>query len=312
MISVQDLAYVRYQVPDLDRLETFLTDFGMQRAARVADTLYMRGFGAHPAIYIAELGPLSRPLGLGLQAQSRDDLERLAQSQGVSVVDNPAPGGGHMVTLTDPDGWRLDVLAGGTAAAIPTRAITPFNGASVRARLNEKIRQPVAPSHVMRCGHVSITVTDLRASLLFYTNVLGMKVTDTYYAGTPENVIVNFLRFGLGAQFTDHHSIALIQADAASFEHTAFEVLDLDDLWQGNRHLQQIGAYRHAWGIGRHNDGSQIFDYWRDPFGNKIEHWTDGDLVNESYVPTNSPFNPDSIAKTLAQWGPAMPADFLA
>jgi hypothetical protein len=24
--------------------------------------------------------------------------------------------------------------------------------------------------------------------------------------------------------------------------------------------------------------GSQIFDYWLDPFGNRMEHWTDGDL----------------------------------
>ena len=28
-------------------------------------------------------------------------------------------------------------------------------------------------------------------------------------------------------------------------------------------------GYPHAWGVGRHILGSQIFDYWRDPFGHK-------------------------------------------
>ena len=42
------------------------------------------------------------------------------------------------------------------------------------------------------------------------------------------------------------------------------------------------------------------------PFGNKIEHWTDGDLVNEDYVGKVSKLSPEG----LAQWGPPLPADF--
>jgi hypothetical protein len=83
-------------------------------------------------------------------------------------------------------------------------------------------------------------------------------------------------------------------------------VLDWDDLANGNRHLVQRG-HRHAWGIGRHVQGSQIFDYWRDPFGNKIEHWTDGDVVNESTPTGHAPLTPDAFA----QWAPPLPPDFL-
>ena len=43
-----------------------------------------------------------------------------------------------------------------------------------------------------------------------------------------------------------------------------------------------------------------------DPFGNKIEHWTDGDLVNDDYVGKASRMSPEG----LSQWGPPLPADF--
>ena len=29
--------------------------------------------------------------------------------------------------------------------------------------------------------------------------------------------------------------------------------------------------------------GSQIFDYWRDPWGHTVEHWTDGDLLDAGW-----------------------------
>ena len=45
-VSLVDVAYTTYQVPDLELMERFLTDFGMMRSARTDDTLYMRGTGA--------------------------------------------------------------------------------------------------------------------------------------------------------------------------------------------------------------------------------------------------------------------------
>ena len=59
--------------------------------------------------------------------------------------------------------------------------------------------------------------------------------------------------------------------------HAAFEVVDYDDLMCGHNHLKAANRTP-AWGVGRHILGSQIFDYWRDPWGNELEHWTDGDL----------------------------------
>ena len=41
--NILDIEYVRLRAPDLDVMQTFLIDFGMQVAARTPQRLYMRG-----------------------------------------------------------------------------------------------------------------------------------------------------------------------------------------------------------------------------------------------------------------------------
>jgi len=53
-------------------------------------------------------------------------------------------------------------------------------------------------------------------------------------------------------------------------------VAALDSVAAGGEFLKDRG-YKHAWGIGRHIQGSQIFDYWRDPDGFLVEHYADGE-----------------------------------
>ena len=114
---------------------------------------------------------------------------------------------------------------------------------------------------------------------------------------------------GLGDQWTDHHTLALVAAQdgRARFDHSSFEVIDLDDVVQGGEFLKARG-WTHSWGVGRHIQGSQIFDYWRDPFGHKIEHWTDGDLVNDSTPVGNAAFSLDE----LSQWAPPLTPEFMS
>jgi hypothetical protein len=45
-IKIQDVAHVRFSAPDLDTMESFLSEFGMIRAERTGDALYMRGTDA--------------------------------------------------------------------------------------------------------------------------------------------------------------------------------------------------------------------------------------------------------------------------
>jgi catechol 2,3-dioxygenase-like lactoylglutathione lyase family enzyme len=308
-MPIQDIAFVRYQATDLDAMESFLVDFGLHRSARTPSTLYMRAGGSSPFVHVTHRGDTNTCLGLGLLAGSEADLQLVASRVGQSVQASDEPGGGQRVRFSDPDGFMIDVVWGRTPLpARATREPIAFNSATSRQRHGRPVRLKAKPCDVVRLGHAALFVGDFRRSYDFYRQVLGFRPSDTYWAGDESNTVAAFMHCGLGQAWTDHHTVALITArdGVARFAHTAFEVLDLDDLAQGNRHLRDQG-HRHAWGIGRHVQGSQIFDYWLDPFGNKIEHWTDGDLVNDDTPVGHAQVRADE----LSQWAPPMPPEFL-
>ncbi|MGF6637926.1 catechol 2,3-dioxygenase-like lactoylglutathione lyase family enzyme [Paraburkholderia sp. MM5496-R1] len=309
MINVRDIAYVRYQVPDIEQQSVFLRDFGLNVLKQTDNTLQMAAWsGGYPA-YIAQKGE-QRPLGVGFVAGSKADLEKVAAAFGVDVRSNDELDAGWVVTIADPDGFVIDLLFGGdTIPGQSFREPLRINSAGERVRRGHVNRVPAGPSHVVRLGHVVLKTVDFPAMLRFYEGILGFQVSDSYYAQKPNQTVAAFLHCGLGSTFTDHHTIALLGLGAKErdFDHSAFEVIDWDDLSTGNGFLAAKG-YRHSWGIGRHVQGSQIFDYWRDPFGNKVEHWTDGDIVNESTPVGHEALSPDA----LAQWAPPLPPDFLS
>ena len=310
MSPIQDIAFVRYQVTDLDRMQSFLDDFGLHTVVRSAHALYARAAGPTHHVHVAELGPDNATVGFGLRARDANALATIAERVGQPVLANPEPGGGQRVRFTDPSGFVVDVLHGqATHTPLPVREPLPFNAAAGRRRLGQPIRLKPAPSSVMRLGHVALLVADFPKAQAFYREVLGFVPSDTYWAGVEANTIAAFMHCGLGEQWTDHHTIALIAAQdgRSRFDHTAFEVLDLDDVVQGGEWLKSRG-HQHSWGVGRHIQGSQIFDYWRDPFGHKIEHWTDGDLVNDSTPVQHAPISNDE----LRQWAPPMSPEFFA
>ena len=113
----------------------------------------------------------------------------------------------------------------------------------------------------------------------------------------------------LGDEPADHHSM-LFGSDMASsgvpgLNHLSWEVCDVDDIHAGADHLA-ARKRAHEWGIGRHLLGSQIFDYWRDPWGHIHEHWTDGDQFDSSVPVGDYPFDQGAAS----QWGPNPPSTF--
>ena len=310
MSPIRDIAFVRYQVTDLSKLTPFLQDFGLHVVERTASAVYSRTAGPAHHAHIAEAGPENATIGFGLYARSAADLALVAERVGRPVENNPEPGGGQRVRFTDPAGFVVDVIHGQAQhAALPVRDPIPANPATGRRRLGQSIRLSPAVSSLTRLGHLALLVADFPATYKFYQEVLGFKPSDTYWAGVEGNTIAAFMHCGLGEQWTDHHTLALIASpDGKSrFDHCAFEVVDLDDLMQGNEFLKSRG-HQHSWGVGRHIQGSQLFDYWRDPFGNKVEHWTDGDLVNDT-----TPVGHAQVSNNeLSQWAPELKPEFFA
>lgn len=281
MVKVTDIAHVKFRAPDLDKMEQFLVDFGLLRAHRDANTLYMHGTGADNYIHVTELGP-PEFVGMAFNAASREDLELLAVLDGVSAIATiDGPGGGEYVRMSDPDGFEVEVVHGiAQRQPTPVKQRFPLNMRSDYRRRGALVRYDKLPSHVKRLGHAVIFVTDFKRSYQWYQSRLNFLISDEIVADNDHDRHVSaFLRCDRGDAFVDHHTLLTVERPEAGLNHCAFEVEDYDDLQMGNEYLAQRG-YEHYWGVGRHFQGSQIFDYWRDPWGRTHEHWTDGDLLN--------------------------------
>ncbi len=302
LIRIEDIAHVRFAAPDLEEMARFAVSFGLVPVLQTEDRLVCRGAGPAPAIHLTERGP-ARFLAVGFRAESLADLDRLAAAEGVAVEDLDGPGGGRVVRLTDPDGHGVEVVAGqASAALLPVPEPPPRNTGGSRPRTRVPVRIPPGPSTVLRLGHAVLEVTDFRRSEAWYKARFGFLTSDEIQLA-PEMAIGAFLRCDRGDQPTDHHTLFLLQSPRApAFNHAAFEVAHLDDLMAGHVRLRAEGRTP-AWGVGRHILGSQIFDYWKDPFGHELEHWTDGDLFTAADGSNIATF--DELMGT--QWGPRHP-----
>lgn len=301
IIRVEDIAHVRFSAPDLPVMRDFLEDFGMT-CFEQDGRLYARGTDGRAFIHVTEPGE-ARFLAVGLRAGSVTDLARLAAHEGRIVEDATEPGGGKVLRLTDPDGYAVEVVAG-QARDAPSQPVPdqPFNSASNKPRRRTPIRLEPAPAHVRRIGHAVLKVRDFRRSEKWYKDRFGFLTSDEVEAA-KDIPLGAFMRCDRGEKPADHHTLFLAQLPGElGLLHAAFEVANLDDLMLGHQHLASRGRQA-AWGVGRHIMGSQVFDYWKDPFGNELEHWTDGDLFTAADPPQKMPMS----ALLAVQWGSPHP-----
>lgn len=306
MSDINDILYVRFALPDLEKQQQFLEDFGL--ATYVSNgALYGRGTDPSPFVYAAE--PLAdgrvEPewLGVGFEASSAEGLERIAAIDGVPVEKNDRPGGGRIARLTDPNGRAVEVVHGFERPAPlepPTRQ--PLNLGDARPRVNERVSIETDKPIVRRLGHCVFEVNDFRETEAWYKERLGLLTSDEVYfddSFDPSKVLGAFMRVDRGADPADHHTIFPIGAGRSGFQHAAFEVADWDALMASHFDLERAG-YTHSWGVGKHILGSQVFDYWKDPHGIVVEHFTDGDLFDADQPPEKK-----TIRELMgALWGP--------
>lgn len=127
---------------------------------------------------------------------------------------------------------------------------------------------PEVPFDLGKISHVVLRVSDLERSVAFYTQVLGLRVSDAY----PETMMPGrmvFLRCN-----RDHHGIALVggadgPAGSKELHHFAWEVETLDEVFRARDHLE-----RHGVPItfhGRRRAGQQIAVEFADPDGHNLE-----------------------------------------
>ncbi len=300
------LAYLHMGRTDLARASEFLSDFGLVEAGNGANCVYFRGAGTHPFIYKITRTKKPRFIGFGLTVGDEASLASLAEHFGAEIVPNSDPCGGQVARITDPDGHRIDILQGqAPVAPLPMRRPIKHNAPGETPRVNTAQRPPLGAPDVSKLGHIVLSAPNFARNVRWYMESFGFIPSDVLCLpdGTPAGA---FLRLDQGAVPSDHHTLFVALGAAAGIDHAAFEVADLDAVEMGQQLLRARG-YRHSWGVGRHLLGSQIFDYWRDPWSLKHEHYADGDLFD-----ADQPTGYHVLNKAgLYQWGPDLPADFV-
>ncbi|MFJ9559347.1 VOC family protein [Streptomyces fuscichromogenes] len=312
VIKVADLAWLEFEKPDLHRAEVFARDFGFQIAARTERELWLRGtFAGSPCVVIRR-GRTSRFIGPAFRAAERADLDRLGRATGSDVreADGAAvPGGGKVVDLLDPSGFPVRVVhCGEPLSALPEQRPLPLNFGTGHRRTNAAQRPPREPSRIQRLGHVVLETRVFGRALDWYLDTLGMIVSDFLFLDGQRDrgPTMAFVRCDLGSVPADHHTLAMHLGPSTGYVHSAYQVTDLDSIAAGGEYLKERG-YKRSWGIGRHIQGSQLFDYWRDPDHFMLEHFADGDLFSRDLEPGWAPMSTSG----LAQWGPPATRDFL-
>jgi catechol 2,3-dioxygenase-like lactoylglutathione lyase family enzyme len=140
------------------------------------------------------------------------------------------------------------------------------------------------PFELRKLGHVVLNVTDLEASVRFYTEVLGLQVSDRYPTTMVPGGMV-FMRVN-----PDHHGVALVggasKLDKTAVEgggpatggppsplnHFAFEVGSPDEVFRARAWLRKNGVPIVF--EGRRRAGCQLAVEFRDPDGNNLEiYW---------------------------------------
>src|SRR5580658_1493102 len=157
IIKIEDVAHVRFRAPDLGEMRAFLDDFGLAVAESTDKRVVARGSGASPVLHVTELGEPGFA-GVAFRAESVADLERLAAAEGVPIAASDLPGGGQVVTLADPDGHRIGVVAGQAATEPALPQAHTWNRIGEHQRLRATKRIATGAAHVVRLGHVVLNV----------------------------------------------------------------------------------------------------------------------------------------------------------
>jgi len=277
---------VAFTVPDLDAARTFYTQtWNLDVAAEEGRDLYLRGSGSdHHLLALRQAPGTPQLLKITLRARAEDALQAIAAAtvQACGTVEQAPeaasdPAGGLALVIRDGNGRRFEVVHGDRRRAAD---------------------QPVPAECPVRLAHVVLNTQDVPASQAFLERALGFALAD-------RTRIMAFMNCD-----SDHHTIAMADADNAALNHIAFVVPSLDAVMRGGGRMKDAG-HAIAWGPGRHGPGNNAFNYFIDPFGVVIEYTAEVEQIDDSYRP-GGPGDWSWPPGRVDQWGiSAMPNERL-
>ena len=278
-------------VPDVAAAVPFYEDFGLEH---LGEGRFATCDGGEQLALVA--GQRRSLVEIGIGCDNPDDLERVAHELGRSGFAFEREGD-DVVVLDEPSGVRARVQVA-TRYDQPPAAQVPANGPGVVGRPHVPHDGGRRSGRVRprKLGHVVIGSLDVSSSEHLFVDVLGFQVSDAVRG------VGKFVRCS-----DDHHNLMVSAAPARFLHHTSWQVDDLDEVGRGASHMVGIDAERHAWGLGRHNVGSNFFYYLRDPAGNLAEYYSDLDVITDPLQWEIGEHDPRAGSHA---WGPRPPRGF--
>ncbi|WP_270935219.1 VOC family protein [Falsiroseomonas oryzae] len=258
---ISALRAVDVGVTEMDQALRFYREVWLLEPVAERDgVVFLRGSGRMHHILSLRVAPRPGLLRVVLEAPDRDAvaaLHRAIGTAGLPLSGAPRgfawPGGGHGFGFRDPEGRCFAVAC----------EVADHAGA---------LTAPLAPT---KLSHVNLNSGDNETSFRFLRDVLGFRLSDQ----TGKH---RFLRCN-----ADHHSLVLGFNAAATLNHIAFEMADMEALMLGIGRMRDHG-YPIEWGPGRHGPGNNVFAYFVGPEELPLEYTAEMQQVDESY-PTGMP-----------------------
>jgi len=255
--KLRSLRSVSLKVPETARAKDFYHEvWGLSTVEEDNDRFWLRGTGSEHHILKLEKGQQNALGGVAFALATPQEVDLAAiklAALGIPLFREPGPlddaAGGYGLQLVDPEG-RLVELSADVHAVVSQEP-------SGRRAIPRKI------------AHVVLNTIDIDRATAFYTQVLGMRVSDW------SEHQMSFLRCN-----SEHHVIAFNQAPWTAVNHVAYEMQSIDHFMRGIGSLKTHGIAP-QWGPGRHGPGDNTFSYFTDPAGLVCEYTSEVAQVDE-------------------------------
>jgi catechol 2,3-dioxygenase-like lactoylglutathione lyase family enzyme len=292
---ISALHHYALEVPDLEEADTFLQDFGLETAEKDGSLVAQCPGRDQEQVRLVQ-APAKRlhHVSFTLRPGSLDSVWEALERAGTPVIEPPSGAVADGTWVRDPDGNSVQLLNEEPAPPRPVAEVKANVGATHQRVGVAQWLQATEDVLPRRLGHTLLFTPQPEQMTAFYTDVLGLRVSDRIHG------LVTFLNAGPG----DHHIFGFIASSHPGFHHASFEVPSIDAIALGADRMRNKGRDP-GWGLGRHTIGSNYFHYNPDPWGSWIEWFSDIDQIDDCWVARDWDVPPHL-------WGAPPPQTFLA
>ena len=269
------LSHLGLATPDPERTQRFYEDhLGLTEAERLGDGRVRLGWGqGHHVLEISEGNGLDH-FAFEVEDPALETLE--ARLRATGATDWTEPDGDHPRALVchDPDGNRLEL-----------------HGRVDRSgeRTADTARRPI------RVQHITLGTLDVPRSVAFYTSLLGFRVSD--HMGD---------RFTWMRSDAIHHTLAVVAADTPGLDHYSYDLGEWSDFKTWCDDLSERGVPV-TWGPGRHGPGNNLFIFFDDLAGNRVELSAELERFRDDRVDYREPRVWEVSDRSINLWGALPP-----